>query len=178
MKKQIISMKRGAQKGFTLIELMVVVAIIAILAAFALPMFQDYTKRTRVAEGLAIADGLKTQIVENYASNSAWPANNAAAGLAASSKLTGTAVKGITVAEASTATGGSAIPAGIGTAVGAIKITYNDKVEDGKSIILKAYDTGTVATGSVAAASGTMRWVCRPAGTNPVSARYLPPECK
>ena len=65
MKKQIVSMKRGAQKGFTLIELMIVIAIIGILAAFALPAYQDYTVRTRLGEGLALAAGFKTQILEN-----------------------------------------------------------------------------------------------------------------
>lgn len=186
MKKQIISMKRGAQKGFTLIELMVVVAIIAILAAFALPMFQDYTKRTRVAEGLAIADGLKTQIVEAYASNSAWPSSNADAGLAASSKLNGSAVSGIKVTSSTVGMGGNAVPSGVGTAVGSITITYTNKIDaTANKIVLMAYDTGTAAvagsggTAGTAAASGVMRWICRPAASpNGVSARFLPPECK
>jgi len=65
MKKQIVSMKRGAQKGFTLIELMIVIAIIGILAAFAVPMFQDYTIRTRVGEGLVLASAAKNLVVDN-----------------------------------------------------------------------------------------------------------------
>ena len=65
-------MKRSIQKGFTLIELMIVVAIIGILAAVALPAYQDYTVRARVSEGLVIASGAKTAVAENAASGAAF----------------------------------------------------------------------------------------------------------
>jgi type IV pilus assembly protein PilA len=65
-------MIRQAQKGFTLIELMIVVAIIGILAAVAIPAYQDYTVRARVSEGLAMAAGAKTAVVENAASGTSF----------------------------------------------------------------------------------------------------------
>jgi type IV pilus assembly protein PilA len=65
-------MKRAIQKGFTLIELMIVVAIIGILAAVALPAYQDYTIRARVSEGLVLASGAKLAVAENAASGTAF----------------------------------------------------------------------------------------------------------
>src|SRR3984885_1588542 len=62
------------QKGFTLIELMIVIAIIGILAAIAIPAYQNYTIRSQVTEGLTLADGWKTAIAEYYANTGNWPA--------------------------------------------------------------------------------------------------------
>jgi type IV pilus assembly protein PilA len=67
-------MLKQVQKGFTLIELMIVVAIIGILAAIASPAYQNYTIRAQVTEGLTLADGWKTNIAEYYANNGTWPA--------------------------------------------------------------------------------------------------------
>ncbi|ERI52246.1 hypothetical protein N878_05340 [Pseudomonas sp. EGD-AK9] len=68
------------QKGFTLIELMIVVAIIGILAAIALPAYQDYTTRSKISEGLTLASSAKTSVSEHAMSKNAYPADNAAAG--------------------------------------------------------------------------------------------------
>ena len=67
-------MLKQVQKGFTLIELMIVVAIIGILAAIAIPAYQDYTIRAQVTEGLNLADGLKVAVADYYTQNGTWPA--------------------------------------------------------------------------------------------------------
>jgi len=69
-------------KGFTLIELMIVVAIIGILAAIAIPAYQDYTIRAQVSEGLSLASAAKASVAEYYVERGAWPSNNDDAGLA------------------------------------------------------------------------------------------------
>lgn len=85
------------QQGFTLIELMIVVAIIGILAAVAIPAYQDYTIRARVTEGLSLASGGKTSVAEYFASNGTFPANNDAAGMALSGDISGNSVQSVNV---------------------------------------------------------------------------------
>lgn len=110
------------QSGFTLIELMIVVAIIGILAAIALPAYQDYTKRAHVTEGMSLGGGAKTAVAEYYASEGTWPASNAEAGLSAT--ITGNSVTGVQVSN------------------GSITVTYDSKVETGTTVILVPTDTG------------------------------------
>ncbi|MCF9016600.1 prepilin-type N-terminal cleavage/methylation domain-containing protein [Pseudomonas syringae] len=74
-----------AQKGFTLIELMIVVAIVGILAAVALPAYQDYTIRAQVAELIGLTDGAKVAVTENYQNTGVLPGTNAIAGYATTS---------------------------------------------------------------------------------------------
>ncbi|HEZ7289854.1 TPA: pilin [Neisseria meningitidis] len=87
------------QKGFTLIELMIVIAIVGILAAVALPAYQDYTARAQVSEAILLAEGQKSAVTEYYLNHGEWPANNNSAGVATSTDIKGKYVKSVEVAK-------------------------------------------------------------------------------
>ncbi|EPI0827983.1 pilin [Neisseria gonorrhoeae] len=88
------------QKGFTLIELMIVIAIVGILAAVALPAYQDYTARAQVSEAILLAEGQKSAVTEYYLNNGIWPENNTSAGVASSAAdIKGKYVESVTVAK-------------------------------------------------------------------------------
>ncbi|MBW3940948.1 pilin [Neisseria meningitidis] len=86
------------QKGFTLIELMIVIAIVGILAAVALPAYQDYTARAQVSEAILLAEGQKSAVTEYYLNHGEWPANNSSAGVATSADIKGKYVEKVEVA--------------------------------------------------------------------------------
>ncbi|ENX1862100.1 pilin [Neisseria gonorrhoeae] len=87
------------QKGFTLIELMIVIAIVGILAAVALPAYQDYTARAQVSEAILLAEGQKSAVTEYYLNHGKWPEDNDKAGVASSSSIKGKYVKEVKVAK-------------------------------------------------------------------------------
>ncbi|HEZ7205361.1 TPA: pilin [Neisseria meningitidis] len=86
------------QKGFTLIELMIVIAIVGILAAVALPAYQDYTARAQVSEAILLAEGQKSAVTEYYLNHGKWPGGNSDAGVATSSEIKGKYVEKVEVA--------------------------------------------------------------------------------
>ena len=141
-------MKAQMQKGFTLIELMIVVAIIGILAAIALPAYQDYTKRSHVSEGLTLAGAAKASVTEFYSSMGHFPLTQTSAGLAPATDIKGNAVNSVTVTPS----------------VGIITIEYNDKVESGKTLILSP----TIGTGAV-------EWKCKVGTIDP---KFVPANCR
>jgi type IV pilus assembly protein PilA len=119
------------QSGFTLIELMIVVAIIGILAAIAIPSYMDYTTKARVTEGLTLAAAAKTGVSEFRSSEGDWPTNNSSIGLPAADDIKGEAVKSVEVS------------------AGKIEITYGPTVDEDKTIIL-----------SPVAEAGSITWSC------------------
>ena len=143
------------QKGFTLIELMIVVAIIGILSMFALPAYQDYTKRTYVSEGIALSTAAKMAATEYYSTEGKWPVDNAAAGIATPANITGQAVEFISVVGNNTGTDARII------------IGYNGKVLGGttKATVVTAFGeggNGTIALAPTASeAAGSIKWDCK-----------------
>ena len=93
----ITKLNRSIQKGFTLIELMIVVAIIGILAAIAIPAYQDYLIRSQVTEGMSMAAAAKASVSEYYANKGSWPLDNSAAGLGVATEIQGKYVSALTV---------------------------------------------------------------------------------
>ncbi|WP_333681291.1 pilin [Dyella sp.] len=138
------------QKGFTLIELMIVVAIIAILAAIAIPAYQNYLIRAQVSEGAVLADGLKTPMAEYYANTGKFPGQNISAGIA-----TAASVSGKYVASTDVSTNGQ------------ISALFNSTTSNaaihGKHFILSAVPS-----------NGSIAWTCTKSDVDP---KYLPSSC-
>ena len=143
------------QQGFTLIELMIVVAIIGILAAIAIPAYQDYTIRAQVSEGLNLAAGAKAAVTEYYQDRGTFPSTNVLAGLSASNTITGNYVSGVNV-----------------TGLGVITVSYssaggfeaNNQI-NGASLTLTPADNG-----------GSVDWTCAAGAV--LLPKWLPAACR
>jgi type IV pilus assembly protein PilA len=161
---------KSVQKGFTLIELMIVIAIIGILAAIAIPAYQNYTIRAQVTEGLSLSDNFKTAIAEFYQNNGTFPAGVSINGSATTIPMPGASV-------------GKYVSAVTVVAGGNIEVTYNGSQVNQKIANKLLYiQPGTDTNGDVV-------WVCglavsptgvtlnqANAGTT-LAAQYLPSDC-
>jgi len=149
------------QKGFTLIELMIVVAIIGILAAIAIPAYQDYTARAQMSEAVTLTDGLKTKVSEVFAQTGTCPANSVAATATANGLDLDTTVNGKYVSKVTTA--------GTAAASGGCTITATMKSSGVASGIASTTLTMTLSN----ADAGSNVWTC----TSSAAQKYLPTSC-
>ena len=161
------------QKGFTLIELMIVVAIVGILAAVAIPAYQDYTIRAQVTEGISLAGAAKAAVVESYGSNGTWPENNTTAGLGVSTNITGKYVTSVAVVKnVVTVTFGGSANSAINTRTLLFTAGLSANGDVAWQCGSKTMVTGVTATGpGVTSFSGA-------AGGGTLDQKYRPAECR
>ena len=151
------------QQGFTLIELMIVVAIIGILAAIAIPAYQDYTIRAQVTEGMNLAAAAKVATTEYWQDRGVFPADNATAGLASPA----TAINGKYVSQV-------AVTAPTTTS-GLITVTFSSAAPQAAHANIGNPTTTLTFAATPAAGDGAIEWVCT-GGT--VAQKYRPAACR
>ncbi|MBH2041893.1 pilin [Neisseria meningitidis] len=154
------------QKGFTLIELMIVIAIVGILAAVALPAYQDYTARAQVSEAILLAEGQKSAVTEYYLNHGTWPSDNTSAGVATSTDIKGKYVKEVKVANGViTAT---MLSTGVNKEIQGKKLSLWAKRQDGSVKWFCGQPVTRAATDADVTADGT----------NKIDTKHLPSTCR
>ena len=149
---------KKVQQGFTLIELMIVVAIIGILAAIAIPAYSDYTIRAQVSEGLNLSAGAKAAVTEFFQDRGVWPADNAGAGIAVANQIQGNYVSQVAV----------------GATNGIITMTYSSTAPQEANA---AIDTATLLLSPVTNA-GSIDWNCVGGTILLTNPQWLPAACR
>ena len=154
---------KAIQKGFTLIELMIVIAIIGILAVIALPAYQDYTARAQVSEAITLMEGQKSAVVEYYADKGVWPTTNTEAGIA-----TNTSIQGKYVAQVDVGANG--------VITATMKATEVNKEIQGKTVSLTPSASTAGTDGKKV--DGSFTWTCAPGAKDGVEKKFLPSSCR
>ncbi len=160
---------KSVQKGFTLIELMIVIAIIGILAAIAIPAYQNYVVRAQVSEGASLIGGVESAVDENYANTGTWAKSNKAIGI--TKTISGQYVSSVSL-----------------TAPGQITVTYSDTAPQAAN---SAINGDTVVWTAYTSANGDVAWECNthlttapttaataPAKGTITDQSYLPTTCQ